>query len=112
MLIRVNNSKMINVVETFLTVKNGRLYNLNSKCNEGVDGDRVTFSFITENGGKCWVSGTVDGYTCNRRVKLKGNNTVYLVAEDCSKMLDCTHIVSNQGENYILETDWELVLKG
>ena len=71
MVIEVNGGRKINVSEEHLIVKDKKLYNTKTKKFEGVDGDIIEF-VQGENGKKMSVRGTVDGYTCGTRIKLKG----------------------------------------
>lgn len=105
MLIRLDNGKSINVVEKCLTVINGKLYNTDTQQYEGLDGDKVEFYFTNQHGHQCWVRGTVDGYTCNRRIKLQDVNELYAtslnskkVINHISKVVDCGNMVVNVKE--------------
>jgi len=100
MLIRLDNGKSINVVEKCLTVINGKLYNTDTQQYEGLDGDKVEFYFTNQHGHQCWVRGTVDGYTCNRRIKLQDVNELYAtslnskkIINHISKIVDCGNMV-------------------
>lgn len=112
MLIRLNNGKTINIVDACLIVKDGMLFNTVTKQYEGVDGDRVTFHITRENGGQSWLSGIVDGYTCNRRVKLRGSDRLYAISTDCIKAIDHQFKVTNlnEKEKEVEEEDWETIL--
>jgi hypothetical protein len=122
MIIRLNNGKTLNIVEKSLIVRNGKLFNVVTKEYEGVDGDDINFCIPTTSGGKCWVFGVVDGYTCNRRIVMRGSKTPYAMMESTNKNI--THksrIVETDGvsitesdeelEPVKVESDWELVLK-
>lgn len=105
MLIRLDNGKSINVVEKCLTIINGKLYNTDTQQYEGLDGDKVEFYFTNQHGHQCWVRGTVDGYTCNRRIKLQDVNELYAtslnskkVINHISKVVDCGNMVVNVKE--------------
>lgn len=105
MLIRLDNGKSINVVEKCLTVINGKLYNTDTQQYEGLDGDKVEFYFTNQHGHQCWVRGTVDGYTCNRRIKLQDVNELYAtslnskkIINHISKVVDCGNMVVNVKE--------------
>ena len=100
MLIRLDNGKSINVVEKCLTVINGKLYNTDTQQYEGLDGDKVEFYFTNQHGHQCWVRGTVEGYTCNRRIKLQDVNELYAtslnskkIINHISKIVDCGNMV-------------------
>lgn len=122
MIVELDECKTIKIDDACIIVKNGRLFNTVTKQFEGVDGDRVTFYVNGENGNKCWISGTVDGYTCNRRVKLKGVNKLYAIASDCTKVIDSlSRITDTDCEEQVEEikndikieeekNDWELIL--
>lgn len=123
MLIRLNNGKSINVVEKCLTVINGKLYNTDTQQYEGLDGDKVEFYFTNQHGHQCWVRGTVDGYTCNRRIKLQDVNELYATSlnskktiEHNSTIVSCDQkIVSIKEmfgniEDNVEEDDWAAVL--
>jgi len=71
--IEINNDFTINVTEDFLTVKDKKLYNKNTKQFEGVDGDIVYF---TRN-EKVLCGGTVDGYTCGGKIKIRGRKETF-----------------------------------
>jgi hypothetical protein len=88
------------------------LFNTVTKQYEGVDGDRVTFHITRENGGQSWLSGIVDGYTCNRRVKLRGSDRLYAISTDCIKTIDHQFKVTNlnEKEKEVEEDDWETIL--
>lgn len=105
MLIRLDNGKSINVVEKCLTVINGKLYNTDTQQYEGLDGDKVEFYFTNQHGHQCWVRGTVEGYTCNRRIKLQDVNELYAtslnskkIINHISKVVDCGNMVVNVKE--------------
>lgn len=72
MLIIVNNEKTFEVKEDFLTVKDKKLYNKVTKEYEGVDGDIVSFERLSDKNTVIITRGTVDGYTCNKYIKMKG----------------------------------------
>lgn len=117
MLIRLNNGRVLNVLDKCLIVKNGKLYNVVTKQYEGVDGDDVNFCIPTTSGGKCWVFGVVDGYTCNRRIVMKGSKTPYAMMEGTDKnikhkyrIIETDGIIDNE-EEVEEESDWAIVLK-
>ena len=110
MRIEVNNNKVLEITDKCLTIENGRLFNTITKQYEGVDGDRVTFYITTGPTSKCWISGTVDGYTCHRRVKVRGHSEYYTVAEDCVKTIQ--PLSSIICKSYNEDDDWDLILKG
>lgn len=77
MLIRINNDVTVKVNENDLDVVDKRLYNKTTKKNEGVDGDLVEFTT-----GNMSRKGSVDGYTYNDRIKLRGCDTVFTGVKD------------------------------
>ena len=70
--VRLNNGVSLDIEDEHLIIKDKRLYNTKTKSFEGVDGDHVSFTTILSGGTKCITSGTVDGYTNENRIKLKG----------------------------------------
>lgn len=112
MKIEINNCQVIEVEESCLTIKNGRLYNTTTKQYEGVEGDRVTFFTTTASGAQCWTSGTVDGYTCDKRVKLRGVDKIYNLAPSCTKIVEHLSRVTNTDgeEKKESEEDWDAIL--
>ena len=82
MIIIINNEKVLTVNESFLVVKDKKLYNTKTKEYEGVDGDIV--SFERNNGHRVIITrGTVDGYTCGNNIKLNGVSEPFT---DCKKI--------------------------
>ena len=112
MKIEVNNSKILDIVEEHLIIKNNKLYNNVTKQYEGIDGDRVTFYVNTTSGNKCWTSGTIDGYTCGRRVKLRGVEQPYEIAEGCLKIIDPISRITETDcdAKKECEEDWNAIL--
>jgi len=112
MKIEINNSKVIEVEEKHLIVKNGRLYNSTTKQYEGIEGDRVTFFTITDLGSKCYTSGTVDGYTCDNRVKLRGVEKPYTIGEGCLKTVEHLSRITNSDSEEEKENkeEWDAIL--
>ena len=71
MFITINGGREIEIKEDFLIIKDNKLYNTRTKKREGLDGDIV--SFVIDNGShKTICRGTVDGYTCGNRIKIRG----------------------------------------
>ena len=97
MKIVINNSKTINVIEQCLVVKNNKLFNTMTNQYEGIDGDSIEFITTDSSGEQCVIRGIVKGYTCNRRIELRGVHAVYATANGTGKNI--THISS------ITETD-------
>ena len=116
MRIEINNSKTLTILEQNLIVKNHRLYNTVTNEYEALDGDKIQFCVISANGSKVWIGGTVEGYTCNRRIKLKGVNELYAAAQGVGKVIErCSTITDTDyiGEEEIKkmeEEDWEAIL--
>ena len=100
MTIKVNGDYVFDVAEKTLIVKDGKLYNTETKSFEGVEGDLVEFERIDENGRTMVVRGTVDGYTCGNKVKLRGIDTVYNV-----KSKKVTNISSVNDEYVVIEQE-------
>lgn len=108
MKIEINNSNILDIAEEHLVIKNNRLYNNATKQYEGIEGDRVTFYTRTASGAKCFTSGTVDGYTCGRKVKLLGVSKAYEIAEDCIKIIDhISKITNTECDN---KEVWDVIL--
>jgi hypothetical protein len=104
MYIKVNGDRVFEVTEENLVIKDDKLYNTQTKRYEGVDGDIV--EFIRKDGSnnvRC--RGTVDGYTCGSRVKIRG---VDKVNED-SRDVSITHISSITDYDVISFEDKELL---
>ena len=112
MKIEVNKSTVLDIVEEHLIVKNNKLYNNITKQYEGIDGDIVTFYIASKTGGKCWTRGTVDGYTCGRRVKLRGVEQPYEAAEGCLKIVDSISRITDADCDAKKESeeDWNAIL--
>ena len=77
MVIKVNTDIEINITETYLIVKDKKLYNTITKKYEGVEGDIVSFDYIKEDGKKSGYKGYVDGYTNGENVKIRGINQIF-----------------------------------
>jgi len=77
MIIKVNTDIEINITETYLIVKDKKLYNTITKKYEGVEGDIVSFDYIKKDGKKSGYKGYVDGYTNGEKVKIRGINQVF-----------------------------------
>lgn len=80
MKIKVNGDKILNVTDKSLTVKDGRLYNTETRNYEGVDGDAVTFN-ISINGNDLVIMGTVHGYTCGGHIIIRPNEEFHDIKE-------------------------------
>jgi len=72
MVIKTNNNKEIEITESYLVIKDKKLFNKQTGCYEGLDGDKICFSKSLEGGYKVTTAGTVDGYTNNGNIRLKG----------------------------------------
>ena len=84
MIIKVNTDIEINITETYLIVKDKKLYNTVTKKYEGVEGDIVSFNYIKEDGRKSGYKGYVDGYTNGEKVKIRGIDQVFTQIGDKS----------------------------
>ena len=67
MVVLINGEHKVTIAAPYLVIENKRLYNLKTKEFEGLDGDVVTFET-----NKRTFSGTVDGYTRDSFVKVRG----------------------------------------
>ena len=116
MTIEINNSKTVNVAEYSLIVRDKKLFNIVTNEFEAIDGDKITFCALDIHNHKFWVSGTVDGYTCNRRIKLKNVNELFACAIGTRKTIVHNSIITDsdfepiEEEKTVLEEDWEAVL--
>ena len=116
MRIEINNSKTLTILEQNLIVKNHRLYNTVTKEYEAIDGDKIQFCIKTDKGAKTWISGIVEGYTCNRRIKLKGVNELYAAMENVGRVIEHlstitdTDYVGEEDTEKIEDEDWEAIL--
>jgi len=72
MIICVNNTLKFVIEDKSLIVKDKHLFNTKTNKNEGVDGDIVTFD-----SNDAQISGSVDGYTYQGRIKLRGDDKIY-----------------------------------
>ena len=84
MRIEINNEREIDISEQNLIVKDKKLFNTSTKSFEGLDGDVVTFI-----NGNMKISGTVDGYTHNGIIKIRGVEKPYV---DISEITSIDHI--------------------
>jgi hypothetical protein len=123
MRIEINNSKTLTILEQNLIVKNNKLFNTLTNKYEAIDGDKVLFCILNEKGDRTWLSGIVEGYTCNRRIKLKGVHELYAAVKDEGKLIE--HNSSITDTDYVKveeeikqkikteekeEDDWSLIL--
>ena len=116
MLIRINNGKVINIIDRCLVVNGDKLFNIVTRQYEGIDGDEVTYIVPTANGGECTVCGIVDGYTCNRRIMTKGCKTPFAMKDGTVKKIKHrSSIIEVDGrmtdEIPSEEDEWAIVLK-
>lgn len=118
MVIEINKNLILNVFEQCLVVKDGKLFNTNTNEYEAIEGDKVKFCFTNYFGVDCWVSGTVDGYTCNRRIKLKGVHDLYAIKHGTKKTIkhlsvitdsDCEDDEAN-AYDAMMKAEWEAAL--
>ena len=114
MKIVINDSKTIEVIEKSLTVKDGKLYNLVDKCFEGLEGDKITFLALNDKGDSFWVTGTVEAYTCHRRIKLKDVKGLYACADVYKKTIvhksRITETDCKEQPKTLIEEEWEMAL--
>ena len=101
MYIIVNCSIRIEVTEPNIIVKDKRLYNTKLDCYEGVDGDYVSFD-VENNGRIMTVSGTVDGYTNGRYVKIRGVEEPYDVPRKSIQRVSSVSLCDDDRELIIL----------
>lgn len=115
MKIEINNSIVFDVYEKCLIVKNGKLYNTNTNEYEAIEGDKITFCSSTNTNSETWIHGTVENYTCNRRVKLKGICELYAIKLGTKKIIQHLSSITDtdyEGDDSLEETEseWELIL--
>lgn len=112
MKIEVNKNLVLDIKEEHLIIKNNKLYNNVTKQYEAIDGDIVTFYAATSNGGKSWARGYVEGYTCDKRIKLRGVDKTYTLAEGCLKIIDSISRITDADYDKTAQTndDWEIIL--
>jgi hypothetical protein len=77
LVVKLENGTLLNIEEENIVVKDKKLYNTKTKQFEGVDGDRVYFTTFLSGGTKCITSGNVEGYTNEKRIKLRGALKTY-----------------------------------
>ena len=75
--IKTNFGHEIKIDKPNLIVKDDKLYNTDTKKFEGLDGDRICVNRTLENGQKMSSTGTVEGYTYNGAIKLRGVKEAY-----------------------------------
>ena len=92
MKIMINNNKLLDVTEKCLVVKNNKLFNVSTNEYEAIDGDSVEFITQDNRGEQFVLRGTVKGYTCNRRIELKGSSCLYAMVNGTGKNI--THLSS------------------
>lgn len=116
MVIEINDSLVLTVFEQCLTIKDGKLYNTNTEQFEAIDGDKVRFCITNNFGVDCWISGTVDGYTCNRRIKLKGVRELYAIKYGTKKIIEHNSKITDSDceeefeEDTDMKAEWEAAL--
>ena len=103
MVIEINENLILTVFEKCLIVKDGKLFNTNTNEFEAIEGDKVRFCFVSDFGIDCWICGTVDGYTCNRRIKLKGVRELYATKQGSKKTIE--HLSKITDSDYDDEDD-------
>ena len=107
MVIEINENLILTVFEQCLVVKDGKLFNTNTNEFEAIEGDKIKFCFVNDFGVDCWIAGTVDGYTCNRRIKLKGNRDLYAMKSGTKKVIE--HYSKITDSDYDEEDEYETV---
>lgn len=103
MVIEINENLILTVFEKCLIVKDGKLFNTNTNEFEAIEGDKVRFCFVNDCGIDCWICGTVDGYTCNRRIQLKGVRELYATKQGSKKTIE--HLSKITDSDYDDEDD-------
>ena len=94
MRITINNEYELDIHEKYLMDKDKKLYNTATKSFEGIEGDVITFLV-----GNKEISGTVEEYTRNKYIKLRGVEKPY---ENYSEIISIEHvsvITSSEDEN-------------
>ena len=76
MKVLVNNIMPLTIKEPHIMVREGKLYNTETQLFEGVQGDAVWF-LIDKGGWYVSKQGIVEGYTCNRKIKLIGTDNEF-----------------------------------
>ena len=117
MQIEINHDKTITILEPNLVIRNGKLFNTDTNEYEAINGDKVEFSTTDCKGNHFWISGIVQGYTCNRRIQLKGSAELYACDSNVKKIITHRAIITRisyadnekEKEN---EDEFELILKG
>lgn len=107
MTIEINENVVLTVFEKCLIVKDGKLFNTNTNEFEAIEGDKVRFCFVNDFGIDCWICGTVDGYTCSRRIKLKGVRELYATKQGSKKTIE--HLSKITDSDYDEEDEYETV---
>lgn len=79
LILKTNTGYEIKVNEPELIVKDDKLYNKKTKSFEALEGDKICFVKNLENGYKVTTVGSVEGYTFNGHVKLRGVKEPYEV---------------------------------
>jgi hypothetical protein len=114
MTIEINNCKVILVQEKNLIVKDNKLFNTDTNKFEAIDGDKINFCTTDSVGVRFWMGGTVEGYTCNRRIKLKGTERLYASVDCIQKIIEHNSLITDSdyepSEEEKLNEDWETVL--
>lgn len=105
MVIEINENLILTVFEKCLIVKDGKLFNTNTNEFEAIDGDKIRFCITNNFGVDCWIGGTVDGYTCNRRIKLRGVRELYATKQGSKKTIE--HLSKITDSDYDEEDEYE-----
>lgn len=102
MVIKTNNNKEIKITEKDLIVKDGKLFNKTKGFYEALDGDRISFVSSLLGGYKVSTAGTVDGYTYNGHIKLRGAVKDYNTQDGYTAIEHMTRIVDFTDENAVI----------
>ena len=101
MVIKTNNNKEIKITEKDLVIQDGKLFNKTNGFYEALDGDTISFVTNIFNGYKITTRGTVDGYTYNGHIKLKGSKIEYEANYGYSSINHMTRILETIDENAV-----------
>ena len=107
----INNSKLFRIAEKCLVVKNNKLFNVATNEYEAIDGDSIEFITLDRRGEQCVIKGIVKGYTCNRRVELKGSNCLYATVNGTGKNITHMSVITECDEGMCVEEEKDLELE-
>lgn len=105
MVIEVNKCRKYEVTEPFLclTANGKRLYNKQTKEEEGIDGDIVQMTVDKGDGKHMILRGPVEGYTCGKQVKIRGVDEMYTPIG--SKIIEHASVITN-GDEIMAASNW------